>query len=64
LAPRGLKSIPPRLAQVEVVWGRTCPLEVLESKGTKPEALFLAALTCPYGVMWIEDVDPGEQLYL
>jgi len=39
------------------------PLEVLKSKGTEPEALFLAAQACPYGVIRIEDTDTGEQLY-
>jgi len=39
------------------------PLEVLKSKGTEPEALFLAAQSCPYGVILIEDADTGEQLY-
>jgi len=39
------------------------PLEVLRAKGTEPEALFLAAQSCPYGVIRIEDADTGEQLY-
>ena len=39
------------------------PLEVLKSRGTEPEALFLAAQSCPYGVIQIEDADTGEQLY-
>ena len=39
------------------------PLEVLKSKGTEPESLFLAAQSCPYGVIRIEDADTGEQLY-
>jgi DNA-binding Lrp family transcriptional regulator/ferredoxin len=39
------------------------PLEVLKSKGTEPEALFLAAQSCPYGVIRIEDADTGERLY-
>lgn len=39
------------------------PLEVLRTKGTEPEALFLAAQSCPYGVIRIEDADTGEQLY-
>jgi hypothetical protein len=39
------------------------PLEVLKSKGIEPEALFLAAQSCPYGVIQIEDADMGELLY-
>ncbi len=39
------------------------PLEVLKTKGTDPEALFLAAQSCPYGVIKIEDADTGEQLF-
>jgi DNA-binding Lrp family transcriptional regulator/ferredoxin len=39
------------------------PLEVLKTRGTEPEALFLAAQSCPYGVIRIEDADTGEQLY-
>jgi DNA-binding Lrp family transcriptional regulator/ferredoxin len=43
--------------------GEPAPLEVLRAKGTEPGALFLAAQSCPYGVIRIEDVDTGEQLY-
>ena len=43
--------------------GEPAPLEVLKSKVTEPEALFLAAQSCPYGVIKIEDADTGEQLY-
>jgi len=39
------------------------PLEVLDEKGTAPETIFLAAQSCPYRAIKLEDSATKEQLY-
>ena len=63
LRSHGPESIPPDWAKKRSSAVEPAPLEVLRSKGTEPEALFLAAQSCPYGVIRIEDSYTGEPLY-
>lgn len=39
------------------------PLEVLDEKGTSPETIFLAAQSCPYRAIRLEDADSNDQLF-
>ena len=39
------------------------PLEVLDENGAKPEDVFLAAQSCPYGAIILEDADTGEVVF-
>jgi ferredoxin len=39
------------------------PLEVLDEKGTDPSVIFMAAQSCPYQAIFLEDEETGEQLF-
>ena len=39
------------------------PLEVLNEKGADPETIFLAAQSCPYRAIILEDADTGERIF-
>jgi len=39
------------------------PIEVSDAKGADNETVFLAAQSCPYRAIILEDADSGERLY-
>jgi DNA-binding Lrp family transcriptional regulator/ferredoxin len=60
-------AIAPRIFQID--WAKKkgvtqpAPLEVLKRRSADPEVLFLAAQSCPYKVISLEDADTEEQLF-
>lgn len=39
------------------------PLQVLDENGENPETIFLAAQSCPYRAIVLEDADSGERIF-
>ncbi len=39
------------------------PLEILDENGDVPEKIFVAAQTCPYRAILLEDKETGERIY-
>lgn len=39
------------------------PIEVSDEKAADNETVFLAAQSCPYQAILLEDADPGERLF-
>ena len=60
IAPKVFRLDPERMKSVFM---SRAPLEVLDEKGADPETIFLAAQSCPYKAIILEDAKTEEQLF-
>lgn len=67
MGPSSCITMAPRVFRLD--WSKRksvfdpAPLEVLDEKGENPESIFLAAQSCPYRAIILEDADTGERLF-
>ncbi len=60
LAPKVFRLDPERMKSFFM---SRAPLEVLDEKGADPETIFLAAQSCPYKAIILEDAQTGGQIF-
>lgn len=67
MASQSCVSLAPTVFHID--WGKRkssfdgAPLEVTDEKSADNETIFLAAQSCPYQAIVLEDADTGERLF-
>lgn len=67
MASQSCISLAPKVFRID--WSKRksafegAPLEVTDEKGADNETIFLAAQSCPYQAIVLEDAETGERLF-